>query len=795
MNRRTIWLGSFLLTVAFFVLATPADAVITRKTPLSDIISYSTFIFTAKIETVDPDKPGMVLTPDEHIKGKFPFQRLPINLTGDMEADKLKHRPMLLKRVAPKLPVVVFITQKDKDYVAFIYTNGTWIHMTGDKPDGAEVVRWSFTHIEPYLRRTYKGTTEEMKQTVTDAVSGKKKPPDTNDKEEPGVGPEVEEKPKDKTDGARATFTTGPVFAVIPAVLVGGPLALLALLFPSVFGGWKRWLALISVTCTISSIYWLHSWLSTDHLNAWWSSTFAYWMFMTLATIAGAFWAWQRHLNRLMVGDAPLRPGLLEMLVMVVVSLFAAATIGFYRYNQYSLLTPDGLPVIVFAAGVGVGTVYTLVTGSRPARMPVLATEVVVLSTMALVSTGLLFATTAERSSVVMDGDTERPAKLVWKFDLPDKGAVDSSPVVVGDRVYIAAAHDNPFQPYGALYCLERATGKKVWAFSNGEKMKQVFSTPQVVGDSLYIGEGFHQDSFCKIYCLKADSGEKKWEFQTSSHTESSPFVADGKVYCGAGDAGLYCLDAQTGKQVWNFPGFHVDAGPVVVDGKVYCGAGVSDVFKETIFFCLDANTGDVKWKIATPQPVWSMAAVDGRYVYFGMGNGRLNESDPNPKGALVCVDAEDKGKEIWRCELGDSVLCRPLLDAWYVYFGCRDQYFYCLDRKMGKEVWKTKLVSPSVATAALASSTPGGPTSQVYVPAQDGRFYCLAADVGKVRWVIDVGAEQQSAKPELFSKPFVEESPDGKGNRRIYFGMTLNANGRAGSLVCYEEAIRKEKE
>src|SRR5262249_32316114 len=147
-----------LLALAYFVPA-PAHALITSPTNLGDFISDTTFIFMAKVDAVDPDKPGMVLTFDEDLKGKFPFKRLPINLTGDSDADKLKHRPMLLKRVAQKLPVVVFATQKkgkENEFIAFVYTNATWFQMTGEKPADADAARWSFTHIEPYLRRTYK---------------------------------------------------------------------------------------------------------------------------------------------------------------------------------------------------------------------------------------------------------------------------------------------------------------------------------------------------------------------------------------------------------------------------------------------------------------------------------------------------------------------------------------------------------------------------------------------------------------------------------------------------------------
>src|SRR5260370_38985859 len=139
---------------------------------------------------------------------------------------------------------------------------------------------------------------------------------------------------------------------------------------------------------------------------------------------------------------------------MVAASLFAVATLGFSRWFHFPLLPSDGLPVIVFAAGIWAGTAFTLITGNRPARMPVLGTEVVVLTAMALVSTGLLFVTASasggSRAAIVVDGDAEQTANLLWKFDLPDKGAIDSSPVIVGERVYIAAAQDKAFRPYGA---------------------------------------------------------------------------------------------------------------------------------------------------------------------------------------------------------------------------------------------------------------------------------------------------------------------------------------------------------
>ena len=61
----------------------PAVAVITRLTPLAEILSGQQFIFTATIDKVDPAIPGIVLNVGDNLKGKVPFERMPVNMTGD----------------------------------------------------------------------------------------------------------------------------------------------------------------------------------------------------------------------------------------------------------------------------------------------------------------------------------------------------------------------------------------------------------------------------------------------------------------------------------------------------------------------------------------------------------------------------------------------------------------------------------------------------------------------------------------------------------------------------------------
>src|SRR2546421_1402133 len=94
------WIGGPLLGLTFLLMALPAHAVVQRLTPLKDVLAESQFIFVAKVDALDPDKPSVILAIDQQLKGKATFEKLPVNLTGDSEAKKLDHTPQLLKRLA-----------------------------------------------------------------------------------------------------------------------------------------------------------------------------------------------------------------------------------------------------------------------------------------------------------------------------------------------------------------------------------------------------------------------------------------------------------------------------------------------------------------------------------------------------------------------------------------------------------------------------------------------------------------------------------------------------------------------
>jgi hypothetical protein len=181
--------GCTLLGLAALVLALPSHtfAVIERPLKLAAMIESSDQILFAKVTTWQSDRPAAVLTVEKSLKGGKAFERLPVRLKGEKETETKQ----LLARLAADVPIVIFVTETKGQYVGLAFTNGTWLQLIGKPAEGRVV--WQFTHFEPYLRRTYQGTTAELTQLLPDLIAGKAKAPPLDPKVKPGIGPPLAE--------------------------------------------------------------------------------------------------------------------------------------------------------------------------------------------------------------------------------------------------------------------------------------------------------------------------------------------------------------------------------------------------------------------------------------------------------------------------------------------------------------------------------------------------------------------------------------------------------------------------
>jgi outer membrane protein assembly factor BamB len=801
-------MAAAIVGLGLFLTEMQVHAFVTTLTPLQNVLKQSTFIVTASIESVDAENPALVLVVDEDLKGKSPLRKLPVILKGDAEAKKRDHVPQILKRVAPKMPLVLFILQQDKKYVALAYTNGTWFQIVGVEADGA--VRWSLTHGEPYLRKTFKGSTAELKQTIVDVLAGKKEPPKPDAKEKPGFGPESQTKNKSKSRGPDCGET---LFAVIPTVLVGGPLALLATLLPVVFGGvmlvLRRWLAALSVLSMNSSLFVLHEACRPWLADSWWGTPSALWLTMTIITLLGILWAWRRHISSVVVEssrpidktDSEKRkstPGGVELITMAVLSAFCLGMTVFALPRSLGQLDLRGKMLLMFSAGLCAATLHLMYRRwiGRTGHQPGLSSEGVLLGTMLLVSSVLVptfrAGASADRAdqSVITSGEWQY--RVAWRFQPKiERCWIASSPQVDDERVYVGVVLPSVFGSSGAVYCVDRTNGNEIWMFNDRGAMKDVFSSPCLAEGRVYIGEGFHQHADCKLYCLDAATGKKLWDFATTSHIESTPCVAGDKVYFGAGDDGLFCLDAGTGEKIWHLPRLHIDANPLVIDKRLYGGSGVGDSYKDTVLFCLNADSGEVHWRMPVDLPMWGMPAVQGEYLYAGIGNGNFLagadhlEKPEKPAGAVLCLERAT-GKRVWRYDVPDGVHVRLCVDEKCIWFAARDRHCYCLDRRSGDLLWKTDLGSAVVASPSLAGR---GKSKSLYVAGSSGFVSHLDPQTGKFVWTFDV-AKDTEQPAMLLSSPLVQLCEERRGESRlIWFGCGLNEFTR-GILYCLEERI-----
>jgi uncharacterized repeat protein (TIGR01451 family) len=279
---------------------------------------------------------------------------------------------------------------------------------------------------------------------------------------------------------------------------------------------------------------------------------------------------------------------------------------------------------------------------------------------------------------------------LIWSYITG--GIVYSSPAVVGSKVYVGSLDDK-------VYCLNAENGSKIWSYTTGG---DVFSSPIVVGDRVYVGS-----SDDKVYCLNAENGSKIWSYTTGSQVRSSPAVVGDRVYVGSDDSSVYCLNAENGSKIWNYlTGISVNvSSPAVVGGKVYIGS------RDDKIYCLNADNGSLIWSYTTSIDVLSSPAVVGDKVYVGSSDDKV-----------YCLNAEN-GSKIWSYTTGSQVRSSPAVVGDRVYVGSGDHKVYCLNSDNGSLIW-------SYITGGVVYSSPAVVGDRVYIGSDDGRVYCFGRGI-----------------------------------------------------------------
>jgi outer membrane protein assembly factor BamB len=284
-------------------------------------------------------------------------------------------------------------------------------------------------------------------------------------------------------------------------------------------------------------------------------------------------------------------------------------------------------------------------------------------------------------------------------------------------------------------------------------------SSPALVGDRLYVFTRQAGDEV--IRCLDASSGKAIWEdkYEVQPATSpaggphagprSSPTVADGKVVTLGVRGTLSCFDASTGKKLWRrdefraWPQFFTASSPIVVSGICIAQLGGRD---NGALVAYDLSTGTEKWKCICGCPGYAspvlmdaggtqliVALTDSKIIAARVGDGKLvweapfptkrmayNASTPIVDGQILIYGGSGRGetavkldkgvdgvasKELWTNPENSVQFNSPVLKNGLVIGLTQNNQFFAIDEQTGKTVWS----APAASAAPAGSRERGG--------------------------------------------------------------------------------------
>ncbi len=311
-------------------------------------------------------------------------------------------------------------------------------------------------------------------------------------------------------------------------------------------------------------------------------------------------------------------------------------------------------------------------------------------------------------------------------------------------------------------------------------------STPALVGNRLYVFT--RQDGEEVILCLNADTGDQIWKdsYEAEANTRadrdhagprSSPVVADRMVVTFGISGMLSCLDASTGDVKWrknDFPGdlprFNTAMSPIIEDGLVIGQFGGQD---NGAVVAYNLSDGQQKWKWNSPGTNHSSAnvmTVEGtkmivvmtasNVVGIKIADGTFLWEMPFNPGRRQCVTPITNGQNVICCggEGIKSVAIKKDGDKFVV-----------------NELW-------TYSDNMVEYNTPVLKDGMLYAFSQRGNYFCVNAKTGQAAWT------QSSSNAGLNSLPvsnvnmvFASYAAGGGGGMRG--GRGGGRGGRGGGM------------
>ncbi len=326
---------------------------------------------------------------------------------------------------------------------------------------------------------------------------------------------------------------------------------------------------------------------------------------------------------------------------------------------------------------------------------------------------------------------------VVWKTPVPGRG--HSSPVVVGDHIFLTTADEK--KAIQSVLAFHRQTGRMLWKtdlFQGGLDKKahkrNTQATCTVACDGQRVFASFMNGGAVWVTALDLE-GKQVWQTKVGPFVSfwgysASPALYKSMVLVAADHSKggyLAALNRETGKIVWkqSRPKIRNYPSPVVhnVAGRNQLLIAGCDLLAS-----YDPNTGKPLWSAeATTEECVGTIVTDGGLVFASGGY---------PKEGTVAVRADGSGEIVWQ---NPTEIYAPSLLAHdgYLYTATDKGVAICWQAATGKVMWKERL-------GGVFNSSPVLVGDRIYVTGEEGRTYIFRADPGQWKLIAtnDLGDE-----------------------------------------------------
>ena len=310
------------------------------------------------------------------------------------------------------------------------------------------------------------------------------------------------------------------------------------------------------------------------------------------------------------------------------------------------------------------------------------------------------------------------PYRRIWTFRA--RQLLEFPPAVAYGRLYFT-------NNSGVMFAVNAKTGKRAWKKAVG---RCVAASPAVANHTVY--QAFLNRPPCnskgkpgrlegEVIAFASGFGKIRWRTRIGP-TESSPLVADGRVYVGDWRGRVYALDERTGKVRWTFRGKGRVKGGIAKSGnRLFFGT------YDGFLYAIRATTGKVIWRTRSQDRLggrgdfYSTPAVAYGRVYIGSTDGKVYSF-----GAA-------SGKLRWSQSLGGYVYGSPAVWRQIVYVGSYGDRFVALDAATGDVKWRFDVESDVSGSATVLDGV-------VYFSTFGEVTYALDARTGRRLWTFEDG-------------------------------------------------------